>query len=144
VILAAEFHPAIAQALVQGATETLRGHGVLARNLSVLWVPGAFELPVVAARVAAARPRPDAIIALGAVIRGQTPQYQVIANAAAQGLSHIALTHRLPVTFGVVVAETLAQARSRAGGSQGNRGAEAARAALEVLRLFEEKIYAQA
>lgn len=139
VILVAEFHPLIAQALVRGATETLKRCGVSTRNLRVVWVPGAFELPVVAARLAAARPPPDAIIALGALIRGQTPQYQVIAHAVAQGLSNVAVTSRLPVTFGVIVATTLAQARARAGGSQGNRGAEAARAALEVLRLFDER-----
>jgi 6,7-dimethyl-8-ribityllumazine synthase len=96
-----------------------------------------FELPVVAARIARSRPRPHAIIALGALIRGQTPQYEVIAHAVAQGLVQVAVSTSIPVTFGVIVATTLAQAKARAGGPMGNRGEEAAMAALAVLRLFD-------
>ena len=95
-------------------------------------MPGAFELPVVAARVVAGRPRPDAVIAVGAILRGETPQYEVLAHAVAQGLSQVAVTSTIPVTFGVVVAQTMAQAKART-----NRGSEAALAALAVLRLFE-------
>ena len=87
--------------------------------------------------MAKARRRPDAIIALGALIRGQTLQYDVIAHAVAQGLLQVAVTHRIPVTFGVIVATSVAQARARAGGRLGNRGAEAALAAVDVLQLFE-------
>ena len=137
VILAARFHPAIADALVRGATRTLHRCGIPASNVQLLWVPGAFELPVVAAHIAARRLAPSAIIALGALIRGRTPQYEVIAHAVAGGLSHVAVTAKIPVTFGVIVAETLAQAEARAGGGGGNRGEEAALAALAVLRVLE-------
>ena len=135
-ILASEFHPAIARALIEGASGTLRRHGAPAGAISVVRVPGAFELPVVAARLAAAQPPPDAIIAVGCLIRGETPQYEVIAHAVADGLSHVSVTSGVPVTFGIIVAETVAQAQARAGGRVGNRGVEAALAALAVLRLL--------
>ncbi|MBI4343179.1 MAG: 6,7-dimethyl-8-ribityllumazine synthase [Candidatus Omnitrophica bacterium] len=135
-ILASEFHPAIARALVRGATDTLRRHGIAGRRIRLLWVPGAFELPVVAARLARRRPRPDAILALGCLIRGETSQYDVIAHAVANGLSQVSVTSGVPVTFGLIVAQTPAQARARAGGRLGNRGEEAALAALAVLRLL--------
>ena len=137
VIVASQFHPAIARALVRGATGALRRAGASSRQIRLLWVPGAFELPVVAARATRIRPRPDAIIALGALIRGQTPQYEVLAHAVAQGLSQVAVSARLPVTFGLIVAKTLTQARARAGGSMGNRGAEAAMAAVATLQLLK-------
>ena len=137
VLIASQFNESIARALIRGAEAALRRAGVSARHIRLLWVPGAFELPVVAARMARARPPPHAIIALGALIRGQTPQYEVLAHAVAQGLSHVAVETRIPVTFGVVVATTVAQARARAGGSMGNRGKDAALAALAVLHLFD-------
>lgn len=136
VILAAEFYPSLTRALVQGASAVLRRHGLPGTNIRVLRVPGTFELPVVAARVAASRPKPDAIIALGTLIRGQTPQHEVIAHAVAHGLTQVSVSSRIPVTFGVIVAHTRAQARARAGGLLGNRGEEAALAALEILQLF--------
>ena len=137
VILASRFNEPISLALVRGARDVLRRAGVAATHVQLVWVPGAFELPVVAARLVQAKRRPHAIIALGALIRGQTSQHEVIAHAVAQGLSQVAVTATIPVTFGVIVAATPAQARARAGGAQGNRGAEAALAALAVLRLFE-------
>lgn len=138
VLIASQFNRPLTLALIRGASTVLRRSGASPSNIRLLWVPGAFELPVVASRVARARPRPDAIIALGALIRGQTPQYEVLAHAVAQGLSQVAVMVRLPVTFGLIVAETIAQAKARAGGSMGNRGEEAALAALAVLRLFDE------
>ena len=136
VVLASEFHPRLARRLVDGAVTALRRHGIPDARIRVIQVPGAFELPVVAARVAASRAKPDAIIALGALIRGQTPQYAILAQAVAQGLTQVAVSRRIPVTFGLVVAETLSQARARAGGARGNRGEEAALAALAVLKLL--------
>ena len=135
VLIASRFHPAIARALVRGATTVLSHAGVRPSRIRLLWAPGAFELPVIAARVA--RRRPQAIITLGALIRGDTPQYEVLAHAAAQGLVRVAVETGIPVTFGVIVATTLAEAKARAGGSMGNRGAEAAAAALEVLKLLK-------
>ena len=137
VLIASAFNPAITRALIDGARGVLAREGISPQQIRVLWVPGAFELPVTAACAASSRPRPEAVIALGALIRGETPQYEVIAHAVAQGLSQVALSARIPVTFGVIVAKTLAQAKARAGGSMGNRGAEAARAALDLLRLFK-------
>ena len=137
VLIASQFNQPITRALVRGATAVLRQAGAADRNIRLLWVPGAFELPVVAAKVAAARPKPHAIIALGAILRGETVQYTVLAHAVAQGLSQVAVHAVMPVTFGIVVAETAAQANARAGGAAGNRGAEAALAALGVLSLFE-------
>lgn len=138
VILAASFNSSIARALVRGATDVLRRSGASGRNIRLLWVPGAFELPVAAARVAAGQPRPHAIVAVGALIRGETPQYEVIARAVAQGLTQVSVRTGIPVTFGVIVATNPAQARARAGGTMGNRGAEAASAALSVLQLFDD------
>ncbi len=137
ILLASEFNAPITRRLIHGATRVLQRHGALARDIRLLWVPGAFELPLVAACAARQRPRPHAIIALGALIRGQTPQFEVLAHAAAQGLSHVSVQFGIPVTFGVIVANTLAQARARAGAGMGNRGSEAAMAALDVLRLLE-------
>ncbi len=136
-LIASRFNEPISQALVRGATDVLRRHGVDARNISLYWVPGAFELPVIAAQLASARPHPHAIIALGALIQGQTPQYEILAQAMAYGLTQVAVTTRVPVTCGVIVATTMAQATARAGGSSGNRGAEAALAALELAHLIE-------
>ena len=137
VILASQFNQPISRALVHGATDVLRRHGVAARHLRLVWVPGAFELPVVAVRVARNRPRPDAIVAPGVLIRGQTCQHEVIAHAVAQGLSQVSVNTGVPVTFGVVVANTYAQAKARAGGAMGNRGTEAALAAIAVLRVLK-------
>lgn len=136
VILAAEFNRPLTDALVRGALRALERHGAAAARIRTVWVPGAFELPVVAARAVKARPRPDAVIALGVLIRGETAQYEVIAHAVAQGLGQVSVTTGVPVTFGVIVAETPAQARARAGGPRGNRGEDAALAALSVLQLF--------
>ena len=137
VIIASRFHPSISRVLVRGATAVLRRAGAAGSSIRLLWAPGAFELPVIACRVARSRPRPNAILALGALIRGDTPQYEVIAHAVAQGLSQVSVETGIPVTFGVIVATTLPQAMARAGGAFGNRGQEAAYAALDVLRLFE-------
>jgi len=137
VLIASQFHRSLSQSLVRGAARILQQSGASARNIRILWVPGAFELPVVASRVARSRRRPHAIVALGTLIRGDTPQYQVIAHAVAQGLTQVSVETGIPVTFGVVVAETLAQARARAGGTVGNRGVEAAHAALAVLHLLD-------
>ena len=122
------------RALARAAKQTLIQAGASLADIDMVWVAGAFELPVAAARVVKAYPRPDAVIALGVLIRGETAQYEVIANAVAQGLTQVSVTSGIPVAFGVVVAETPAQAKARSGGRLGNRGAEAAEAALSVLR----------
>ncbi len=136
ILLASQFNRPITSALVDGATQTLRAAGIPAAQIHLLWVPGAFELPVAAAWAAQSSPAPHAIIALGTLIKGETAQYAVIAHALAQGLSQVAVSANIPVTFGVIVADTMAQAEARAGGAMGNRGTEAAEAALSMLALF--------
>ena len=136
VLLASQFNRPIALALVRGATDVLRRSGAVSSAIRVVWVPGAFELPVAAARAVKRHPRPDAVLALGALIRGETPQYLVIAHAVAQGLTQVAVMSGIPVMFGVIVAETAAQAKARSGGAKGNRGEEAALAALAMLKSF--------
>ena len=134
VLLASQFNRPMTLRLVRGATDVLRRSGASASSIRVVWVPGAFELSVAAALAVKRRPRPDAILALGALIRGDTPQYEVLAHAVAHGLTQVSVNSGIPVTFGVIVAENVAQARARAGGAHGNRGEEAARAALAMLR----------
>ena len=133
-IVASQFHEALCNALIAGARSELTRLGMTAKQIQVVTVPGAFELPAAAARIARGPEPPDAIIAVGVVIRGETSQYHIIAQAAAQGLTAVSVQTGVPVTFGVVVAETLAQAKARAVRGPHNRGAEAARAALAMLR----------
>jgi len=131
VIIAARFNEPLTRAMVEGARDALgRGH-VADSAIDVVWVPGSFELPVAAA--AAASTKPDAIVAIGCLIKGQTPQYAVIGQAVTQSLSDVAVRTGVPIGLGVVIAESAEQARARAGGAGGNRGEEAAAAALEMV-----------
>lgn len=146
VLIASEFNRAISDALIRGAVGELLRAGASSDRIRVFWVPGAFELPVAAAKALESRPKPHAVIALGCLLRGETVQYEVLGHAVAQGLTQVAVGARVPVSFGVVMADTEAQAKARAGLSRQrrdgrpaiNRGAEAALAALAVLRLFEQ------
>jgi 6,7-dimethyl-8-ribityllumazine synthase len=128
-VLVSRYNESVTTRLLDGARRCLREYGVADAGVDVLWVPGAFELPV-AAEAAAASGRYAAIVALGCVIRGETPHFEYVAGEAARGLGNVALAHRLPVGFGVLTTESLEQALARAGGSAGNKGYEAAEAAL--------------
>jgi len=134
-IVAARFNKAITEALVDGAVATLAEHGVADDHVSVVRVPGAFELPLTAKRLAASG-RYEAVIALGAVVRGGTPHFEYVAGECARGLSQVALTENVPVIFGVLTTDSDAQARDRAGGNEGNKGREAAHAGLEMVTLL--------
>ena len=134
-IVASRFHEAITRALVEGARAALRDHGVRAGDVRVVWVPGAFELPQAAARLAA-HGDVDALVCVGCVVRGETPHFDYVAGEAAHGISTVGQLSGVPTTFGLITANTLAQAEARAGGTVGNRGAEAALAALEMMALF--------
>ncbi len=134
-VLASRWNPRIVDALVEGATVTLREHGVAENCIDVLRVPGAWELPVAAARLAA-RGGYVALIALGCVVRGDTRHYEHVADGAASGLMRVALDFRLPVLNGVLAVEHHADAEARAGGARGNKGAEVALAALEMADLW--------
>jgi 6,7-dimethyl-8-ribityllumazine synthase len=135
VIVCARFHENIARSLLDGALSVLREHSVADNNIEIAWVPGSFELPL-AAQAAAARPDVSAVVCLGAVIRGETPHFDFVSHAAATGILRVALDHRKPVTFGVLTTDTVEQAFERAGGRVGNKGADAARAALEMVHLL--------
>jgi len=137
VIVASRFHEAITRALVEGARAALRRHGVRAGDVRVVWVPGAFELPQAAARLAAGG-GVDALVCVGCVIRGETPHFDYVAGEAARGISAVGRSTGVPTTFGLITANTMAQAKARAGGAVGNRGEEAALAALELVALFAD------
>jgi len=135
VILASRFNEFVVDALVRGALDTLRRHGASDKQVEIVRVPGAYDMPLVARRLAASR-RYDAIISLGAVIRGQTPHFDYVAGECAAGLSRVAAETGIPVAFGVLTTETVEQAVDRAGGKAGNKGADAAVTALELVNLL--------
>jgi 6,7-dimethyl-8-ribityllumazine synthase len=136
-IVASRFHEDISERLVAGARAALTGHGVRASDVRVVWVPGAFELPQVAGRLAAAG-GVDALVCVGCVIRGETPHFDYVAGEAARGIAEVGRSTGVPTTFGLITANTREQAEARAGGAVGNRGEEAALAALELLTLFAD------
>ena len=135
-VVAARFNEVVTGKLVEGAVEGLEKHGVDEERIDVAWVPGAFELPLVAKRLARTG-RYDALICLGAVIRGETAHFELVANEAARGIAEVALDAGIPVIFEVLATEDLAQAEARAGGAHGNKGWEAAEAALEMAWLMD-------
>ena len=134
-IVASRFNEAITRLLLEGAVATLAEHGVPDDHVSVVQVPGAFEIPITARRMAATG-RYEAIIALGAVVRGATPHFEYVAGECARGVSQVSLEENVPVIFGVLTTDTDEQARERAGGKQGNKGSEAAMAGLEMVTLL--------
>ena len=122
--------------LVEGATAGLVKHGVAEDHIDVAWVPGAFEIPLVADRLASSG-RYDAVICLGAVIRGETAHFELVANEAARGIATVSLRTGVPLIFEVLATDDLAHAEARAGGAHGNKGWAAAEAALEMAGLLE-------
>ena len=135
-VVVARFNELITSKLADGAVGGLMKHGVTEDCIDLAWVPGAFEIPVVAGQLATSG-RYDAIICLGAVIRGDTAHFELVAEEATRGIAYVALTTGVPVIFEVLATEDLAQAEARAGGSHGNKGWEAAEAALEMASLMD-------
>jgi len=135
-VVVARFNEMITSKLAEGAKAGLAAHGVAEDAVDVAWVPGAFEIPLVAQRMAASG-RYDAIVCLGAVIRGDTTHFELVANEAARGIADVARETGVPVIFEVLATDTLAQAESRAGGAHGNKGWEAAETALEMAWLLD-------
>ena len=133
-IVAARFNEAIVEHLVRGAVDALVRHGASERQIEVIRVPGAFDLPFIARRVALAK-RADAIIALGCVIRGATPHFDYVAGQCASGIARAADESGVPIAFGVLTTDTIEQAIERAGTKAGNKGWEAAVSAIEMLSL---------
>jgi len=134
-IVASRWNPRIVDALIAGALGALREHGVAEAAIDVVRVPGAWEIPLAAARLAAAG-RHAAIIALGCVVRGDTRHYEHVADGCATGLMRVALDHRVPVLNGVLAVERHEDAQARAGGAHGNKGEDVALAALEMAHLM--------
>ena len=135
-VVVARFHEHVTSKLLEGALARLRSHGVADDAVDVAWVPGAFEIPLVASRMAATGGY-DAVICLGAVIRGETAHFDLVAAEAARGVAQVSRESGVPIIFEVLATETLAQAEARAGGAHGNRGWDAATAALEMADLLD-------
>jgi 6,7-dimethyl-8-ribityllumazine synthase len=135
-VVASRFNQHIVERLVDGALDALVRHGVAADDVDVVWVPGAWELPVAARRLLASE-RYDALIAVGAVIRGDTPHFDYVAGAASRGLALASTDFDIPIGFGVLTCDNDEQAEARAGGAHGNKGWDAALAALEMADLFD-------
>ncbi|MGH7664964.1 MAG: 6,7-dimethyl-8-ribityllumazine synthase [Gemmatimonadaceae bacterium] len=135
-VVVSRFNESITQRLVDGATDALTRHGTASGDIDVVWVPGAWELPLAVRRLLGSE-RYDAIVALGAVIRGETPHFDYVAGEAARGLAAAAAEHDVPIAFGLLTCDDLAQADARAGGPHGNKGWDAAMAALEMADLFD-------
>jgi len=136
-VVVSRFNEVITQRLLDGALDALVRHGVAFDDVDVFWVPGAWELPAAARRVAASE-RYDALVALGAVIRGDTPHFDYVAGEASRGLALASADFDVPIAFGVLTCDTMEQAEARAGGEHGNKGWDAALAALEMADLFDQ------
>jgi len=131
------FNAFIGESLLQGALDTLLRHGAQSHNIEIARVPGAFELPLLVQRMARSG-KYDAVIALGAVIRGGTPHFDYVAGECVKGLAQIAIANDIPVAFGVLTVDTIEQAIERAGTKAGNKGAEAAMSAIEMVNLLKQ------
>jgi len=136
-LLASRFNDLVVSRLIEGARDALLRHGVEESDLVLIRVPGAFELPLTADKLAASG-RYEAIIALGCVIRGDTAHFDYVAGGAANGLMQVALDHGLPIGFGLLTTDSMEQALDRAGGKSGNKGADAALAVIEQLNLLQQ------
>jgi 6,7-dimethyl-8-ribityllumazine synthase len=135
-IVVSRFNESVTQKLVDGAIDALTRHGGARENIDVVWVPGAWELPA-ATRALLATERYHALIVLGAVIRGETPHFDFVAGEATRGIADAGADFDVPIGFGLLTTDTLEQAEARAGGAHGNKGWDAALAALEMMNLFE-------
>jgi 6,7-dimethyl-8-ribityllumazine synthase len=136
-LVAARFNSFVVESLLQGAIDTLRRHGAAEDEITLVRVPGAFEMPLVLERLAG-KGEYDAIIALGAVIRGGTPHFEYVAGECVKGMAQVSLKHGVPVAFGVLTVDSIEQAIERAGTKAGNKGAEAALSAIEMVNLLRQ------
>ena len=136
-IVVSRFNSFITKKLLEGAQDCLIRHGIKEGDIDVFWVPGACELPITAMRLAK-NAKHNGIVCLGAVIRGETPHFDYVSSESAKGISEVGLTTGIPTIYGVITTDTLEQAIDRAGARGGNKGAEAALAALEMVDLFDK------
>jgi 6,7-dimethyl-8-ribityllumazine synthase len=135
-IIAARFNGLIVESLIRGAIDALVRTGGREEDVTVMWVPGAFEIPQLLRKVVARTDRFDAVVCLGAVIRGATPHFDYVAGAAASGVAEVARSAGMPVSFGVLTTDSIEQALERAGSKAGNKGFDATMAAIEMASLF--------
>ncbi|MDR1615967.1 MAG: 6,7-dimethyl-8-ribityllumazine synthase [Syntrophomonadaceae bacterium] len=135
-IIISRFNEFITSKLLSGCLDALKRHGVSEENIEIIWAPGAFEIPIIAGRVAE-KNNNDAVICLGAVIRGGTPHFEYVAAEVTKGIAHVALNAGKPVIYGIITADNIEQAIERAGTKAGNKGTDAAIAAIEMINLFK-------
>jgi 6,7-dimethyl-8-ribityllumazine synthase len=135
-IVVSRFNEFITRKLLEGAQDALQRHGVNQTDIDIAWVPGSFEIPIAAKKLAETK-KYDAVICLGAVIRGATPHFEYIAAEVTKGIAKLGLDYKMPVTYGIVTADSLEQAIERAGTKQGNRGFDAATNAIEMANLLK-------
>ncbi len=133
--VAARFNDFVVEPLIRGAIDALKRHGAVENQIEIVRVPGAFDMPLIVRKLALSR-RYDALITLGAVVRGQTPHFDYVAGECASGIARIALESGVPIAFGVLTTDTMEQAVDRAGGKAGNKGADAALVAIEMANLL--------
>jgi 6,7-dimethyl-8-ribityllumazine synthase len=136
-VVVARFNSFIVESLLEGAIDTLKRHGADEADITIVRVPGAFELPLALEKIAA-KGEYDAVIALGAVIRGGTPHFEFVANECVKGMAQVNLKYGVPVAFGVLTVDTIEQAIERAGTKAGNKGAEATLSAIEMVNLLRQ------
>jgi 6,7-dimethyl-8-ribityllumazine synthase len=136
-VVASQFNDIVVAKLVDGALACFRAHGVSDDDLFVAWVPGAFEIPLMAKRLASLGAY-DAVVCVGAVVRGETPHFDYVAGECARGIQQVSLETGVPLSFGVVTTETMAQALDRAGGKHGNKGWDAAMAAMQMASVLTQ------
>ncbi|USA42015.1 6,7-dimethyl-8-ribityllumazine synthase [Spongiibacter taiwanensis] len=136
-IVVGRWNSFVVESLLEGALDALRRHGVAEDNVTIVRAPGAFEIPLVCQKVAEQK-QYDAIIALGAVIRGGTPHFEYVAGECTKGLAQVSMQHGVPVAFGVLTVDSIEQAIERAGTKAGNKGEEAAMSALEMVSLLKQ------
>lgn len=136
-IVASRFNEFLTTKLLEGASDTLIRHGVKDDSIETVWVPGSFEIPYVAQRLAKSK-KYDAVICLGTIIRGSTPHFEYIASETAKGIAKVSLDSGVPCIFGIITADTLEQAIERSGTKDGNKGRDAALSAIELVNLYEK------
>ena len=136
-LVASRFNEFITSKLISGAVDGLKRHGVADSDISLAWVPGAFEIPIIAKNLALSK-KYDAVICLGAVIRGTTTHYDYVCSEVSKGIAHIALETDVPVLFGVLTTENIEQAIERAGTKAGNKGYDCALSAIEMVNVIRE------
>ncbi len=136
-LVVARFNSFVVESLLEGAVDCLKRHGAEDNDLKIVRIPGAFEMPLVVKRVVASK-KYDAVIALGAVIRGGTPHFEYVAGECTKGLAQVSMEYDIPVSFGVLTVDTIEQAIERAGTKAGNKGVEAAMSAIEMINLLRQ------